>query len=149
MNMKNTGIDYQAYIYALTEQVEQHIHGLDELAEQSLHGSLSFNQRSATERNLQVLTEAVIGVSKHLLKAKGLPVPSEARAAVERIYEHLALMTPDIKAIRGAIALRNAIVHDYLNLDWDRILPVLQERRYVVLHELVTLLCSELGKNKQ
>jgi uncharacterized protein YutE (UPF0331/DUF86 family) len=128
--MSATERQYEAYVYAIREQLDQHIEGLNELSEQLRQRPLSFNERSATERSLQVLVEIAIGCSKHYLKLRDKPIPAEARAAVERVYELLALTTPDIAIMRGAVGMRNAIIHDYLNLDWQRVEPVVKEQRY-------------------
>lgn len=63
--MSTTERQYEAYVFAIREQLEQHIEGLNELSEQLRRRPLSFNERSATERSLQVLVEIAVGYSKH------------------------------------------------------------------------------------
>jgi uncharacterized protein YutE (UPF0331/DUF86 family) len=143
--MDKTLIDdnaHQAYVYAITEQTDQHIAGLDELSEKT---QLTFNERSAAERSLQVLAEIAIGCSKHWLKANNKPTPSEARACIERVYESLSAATlPDISAMRGAIATRNVIVHDYLNLDWQRISSIVHQGKYVQIKDYIRQVSANL-----
>ena len=86
MSMKETERNYEPYILAITEQVEQHLAGLDELSDLAAHRPLTFNERSASERSLQVIVEAAIGCSKHYLKSQNKPVPSEARASIESAF---------------------------------------------------------------
>ncbi len=86
MNMQENNIDFEPYVLAITEQVEQHISGLGELSDILIRKPLTFNERSAAERSLQVIVEAAIGCSKHYLKSKHKPVPAEARASIERVY---------------------------------------------------------------
>ncbi|MDO8862456.1 DUF86 domain-containing protein [Haliea sp. E1-2-M8] len=93
-------------------------------------GPLTFNERNAAERGLQVLVEMAIGCAKHVLKCRGKPVPTEARAAIERVYELIAIVEPSATAMRGAVGMRNAIFHDYLNIDWRLLEAVLNERNY-------------------
>ena len=135
---------YEAYVYALREQVAQHLSGLDELSGVLSSRPLSFNERNAVERGLQVLVEMAVSCSKHVLKARQLPVPAEARAALERIYEQLSLTEPPLAVMRGAIGMRNAIINDYLNLDWQRLEVVLEERKYHQVARYVEALCGEL-----
>jgi uncharacterized protein YutE (UPF0331/DUF86 family) len=142
--MSGTDKPYEAYVYALREQVAQHLAGLDELSGSLAARPLSFNERNAAERGLQVLVEMAVGCSKHLLKARQLPVPAEARAALERVYERLALTAPPISVMRGAVGMRNAIIHDYLNLDWQRLEAVLAERKYHEVARYIETLCAEL-----
>ncbi|MHA7816598.1 MAG: type VII toxin-antitoxin system HepT family RNase toxin [Pseudohaliea sp.] len=142
--MSGTDRPYEAYVYALREQVAQHLAGLDELSETLAARPLTFNERNASERGLQVMVERAVGCSKHLLKARQLPVPAEARAALERVYEQLALNEPPLAILRGAVGMRNAIIHDYLNLDWRRLEAVLADRKYYEVARYVEVLCARL-----
>lgn len=135
---------YEAYVYALREQVAQHLAGLDELAAVLDGRPLSFNERNAVERGLQVVVEMAIGCSKHLLKAHGMPVPAEARATIERLYERLGLVEPPAAVMRGAVGMRNAINHDYMNLDWQRIEAVMAARQYREVARFIAALSDEL-----
>ncbi len=128
--MSKTTRNYEPYVYALREQVAQHVSGLEELSEIQVQRPLTFNERNAAERSIQVLVESAIGASKQLLKMKGKPVPSDARASVERVYEILAITQVSIEDMYGAIGMRNAIIHDYLNLDWEKISPILAKKKY-------------------
>lgn len=131
--MNDTERPYEAYVYALREQSEQHIAGLDELSDLNDRQPLSFNERNAVERGLQVMVEMAIGCSKHVLKSRGRPVPSEARAAIERVYEMLGILDPPAEVLRGAVGMRKAIIHDYLNLDWGQVEEILKGRKYRLL----------------
>jgi uncharacterized protein YutE (UPF0331/DUF86 family) len=142
--MSESTAPYEAYVYALREQVAQHLAGLDELAVLLAQRPLSFNERNAAERGLQVLVEMAVGASKHLLKSRGLPVPAEARAAIERVYETLQPMAPALAQMRGAVGMRNAIIHDYLNLDWERVAAVLRAARYRGVADYIDVLAAEL-----
>ena len=121
---------HEAYVLAIREQVAQHVASLDELRERLQSGPLTFIERTATERSLQIVIEAAIGCTKHLLRAMGRPVPAEARAAIERVYEATRIAEPPLAELRGAVGMRNAILHDYLNLDWRLLEKVLAEGRY-------------------
>ncbi|MBL7004089.1 MAG: DUF86 domain-containing protein [Gammaproteobacteria bacterium] len=128
---------YEAYVYAITEQMEQHISGLNELSSLFKQRPLTFNEKSAVERSLQVLIETAIGCSKHYLKKNQKPVPSVARGSIERVYELLAIVKPDINTMRSAVGMRNAIIHDYLNLDWNKVESVLREQKYIDVKQYV------------
>ena len=142
--MNTTERQYEAYVYSVREQMEQHLAALDELSLKQSKRPLTFIDRNSVERSLQIVTEIAIGCSKHYLKSRNRPVPSEARAAIERVYEMTGLTEPEIGIMRGAIGMRNAIVHDYLNLDWARIDPVLAERKYHKVAEYATVISKEL-----
>lgn len=142
--MSETDRPYEAYVYALREQAEQHIAGLDELSELNDQRPLSFNERNAVERSLQVLVEMAVGCSKHLLKARQRSVPSESRAAIERVYEILGIVDPPASVLRGAVGMRNAIIHDYLNLDWALVGEVLKTRKYRLLPSYIDAVSTAL-----
>lgn len=128
--MNTTDKPFESYVFAIREQAEQHLAGLDELRTTLSDRPLTFNERNSAMRSLQVLVEIAIGCSKHYLKASGKPVPSEARSSIERVYELLAITDPDISVMRGATGMRNAIIHDYLNLDWVLIERVMRSASY-------------------
>ena len=143
--MQENNHSFESYVCSITEQVEQHISGLNELSNISVQRPLSFNERSATERSLQVIVEAAIGCSKHYLKSRNKPVPSEARASIERVYEILSITNPDINDMRGAAGMRSAIIHDYLNLDWGKIEIVLNEKKYHLVKKYINIVSGELS----
>nr|WP_084173720.1 DUF86 domain-containing protein [Halomonas sp. IOP_31] len=82
----------------------------------------------AAERNLQLLTEACIGIAKQRLKSLGVVVPSDARQAFSKLQSlnHDRSGTPWNKII----GLRNALVHDYLNLDAEIVKAIIRQRDY-------------------
>jgi uncharacterized protein YutE (UPF0331/DUF86 family) len=82
----------------------------------------------AAERNLQLLSEACIGIAKQRLKSLGTVVPSDARQA----FAKLQSLGRDDSSIpwNKVIGLRNALVHDYLNLDAEIVENIIRRRDY-------------------
>ncbi len=82
----------------------------------------------AAERNLQLLTEGCIGIAKQRLKSLGIVVPSDARKA----FEKLRSLGHDTSSIpwNKVVGLRNALVHDYLNLDDTIVEGIIHRREY-------------------
>ncbi len=120
------------YVAAMREHVEQLAEELDELRRLASEGSaLPPLLYRAAERNLQLLTEACIGIAKQKLKASGLVVPSDSRQA----FAKLAAMGADHSGTpwNKVIGLRNALVHDYLNLDPQIVTTVVREGHYETL----------------
>ncbi|MBD3896114.1 DUF86 domain-containing protein [Halomonas sp. ML-15] len=87
----------------------------------------------AAERNLQLLTEACIGIAKQTLKAKGVMAPSDARQAFAKLRS--MGLDPTQAEWHKIIGLRNALVHDYLNLDERIVLDIIREQHYRVLFD--------------
>lgn len=94
----------------------------------------------ATERNLQLLIEACIGTAKQAIKSKGQVVPSDARQA----FELLRQRGEDAGKLEWpkVIGMRNALVHDYLNIESARIMDVINCRLH---HDLFAFVRHLIG----
>jgi len=140
--MNTTDKPYEAYVYAIREQLEYHQQIVEQLHQQQQNNPLTAIERSATERSLQVLVEMAIGCSKHYLKNIKSALPSEASAVIQSVYgTGIALSTKESDMI-GAVGMRNAIIHDYLNLDWNKVALVVQDKKY---HSVIRY-CEQLLK---
>lgn len=116
-----------AYVSSMQEHIQHLVHQLDQLA--SLKRSLNQFESLAAERLLQVLIEACIGVAKHWVKHQGLGVVSDAYRAFVLLEQNGQLPDSPIEW-RKIIGMRNALVHDYLNIDPRVILDVIVQERY-------------------
>ncbi len=112
-------------VLGLKEEIEDI---LEELVKNPIPSRMVY--RSA-ERTLQLLTEACIGIAKRTLKAEGKQVPSDARQAFSKL-KSLGLDSTDADWNR-IIGMRNALVHDYLNIVPERVLDVIRLKHYEVL----------------
>ncbi len=82
---------------------------------------------------MQLPIEACIGIAKQAIKAKGKQVPSDARQAFNKLAAPgLDESNADWKRI---VDMRNALAHDYLNLDPERVMAVVKSNQYQVLIE--------------
>lgn len=91
-------------------------------------GSPSMMLYRAIERTMQLLIEACIGIAKQGLKASGKEAPSDARKAFEKI-KAMGLDHTEADWNR-IIGMRNALVHDYLNLDPEKVLAVVRKGQH-------------------
>jgi uncharacterized protein YutE (UPF0331/DUF86 family)/predicted nucleotidyltransferase len=121
------------YAASIKEHLVELKEQLQELEHILTQRPLSAIEYRALERNLQLLVEACIGLAKRVLKGHGCIPPSEARKA----FEKLAAKGLDNSTIEWTkvIGMRNAIVHDYLDIDAARITTVLKNRDYLKLFE--------------
>lgn len=109
----------------------------------------SLQPLTALEQNgllhgLQVLIENAIGKAKQLLKARGEVVPISAHDAFTALARLGIIEKESLPAWHGVIGLRNRIVHDYMNMDMDRILDLVKNRRHTfILTFLMTPLNGE------
>ncbi|WP_043317314.1 HepT-like ribonuclease domain-containing protein [Microbulbifer sp. HZ11] len=95
--------------------------------------------------SLQILVGAAIGAAKHANKKLNYPARSEAASAIAQLLEHHPLANVSAQEMKGAIGMRNAIVHDYFNLDWELIQAVLEEQKYKKVGLFVEHCCKLLG----
>ncbi|OPX54373.1 Uncharacterized conserved protein YutE, UPF0331/DUF86 family [Oceanospirillum multiglobuliferum] len=118
----------QEYVLAMQEQLQELSEELAELSELVLFGNISRIAYRATERNLQLLTEACIGIAKQRLKSLGVVLPNDAR----QTFNKLSALGCDASGIEWnkVIGLRNALVHDYLNIEPEIVLSILRSKQY-------------------
>ncbi len=137
-------MNYSAYIAALKEQLSVHCRQLDSLS--AITRPLSQMERSAAERSLQILVESAIGSAKHLNKKEGLPERLDSYQTIVQLTQELDIDSDYLPQLKGAIGMRNAIVHDYLNLDWELIQAVLDRQHYRRVADFVDDICIHLDE---
>lgn len=71
--------------------------------------------------------EACIGVAKHWARALAKHTPADAYQAFEILAQRGVLATDSLSGWRKIIGLRNALVHDYLNIDPEIIRSVIAQ----------------------
>ena len=87
--------------------------------------SLSQLEQGGVLHALQVLIENAIGKAKQALKAHGQTVPISAYDAFADLANAGLLPKDELAAWNAAVGLRNRIVHDYMNIDFDHIVSLL------------------------
>lgn len=118
-------IAMKAQVAELAEELEEI---LDQLESKTTTSRMVYR---AAERSLQLLTEACIGIAKQSLKGVGKEVPADARKAFSKL--RMLGLDPTGADWNKIIGMRNALVHDYLNLDPERVLEVIKNKHYYVL----------------
>ena len=103
---------------------------LDEAREQMLSGgSLSRLEQKGVLHALQVLVENSIGKAKQILKARNENVPVSAYDALAALAQIKVISEKDLTAWNAIIGLRNRIVHEYMNLDIERVLEFVRDEQ--------------------
>ena len=121
-----------AYSSSMQDHIQQLVSQLDQLA--NIERSLNQFESLAAERLIQVLIEACIGIAKHWVKHQGLGIASDANRAFVLLEQSGQWAGKELDW-RKIIGMRNALVHDYLNIDQLVILDVIIKRRYKALAE--------------
>lgn len=96
--------------------------------------ALSPLEQSGVLHALQILIENAIGKAKQLLKAHDEAVPVSAYDAFAALARRGIIPQDQLPAWNAIIGLRNRIVHDYMNIDMQRV----QELVALGRHEFVT-----------
>ena len=116
-----------AYIGALHISLSRYQAELSEIRAILALRALSNLEYRAAERTLQVSIEACIGVAKHWAKALASHTPQDAYQAFEILAQRGELSPDTLIGWRKIIGLRNALVHDYLNIDPEIIRSVIAQ----------------------
>ena len=117
------------YIYSMREhlgELKSELQGLTDIINQR---ELSRYEYRAAERTLQVLIEACIGIAKHWNYVLYKTAPADAYAAFEKLSQQGVEVVNDVEW-RKIIGMRNALVHDYLNIEPDIIRAVIRKMAY-------------------
>jgi len=117
------------YIFSMQEhlrELKSELQGLSEIIEQR---DLSRYEYRASERTLQVLIEACIGIAKHWIYGLNKVAPADAYSAFEKLSQQGVKSVNDVEW-RKIIGMRNALVHDYLNIEPEIIRIVIKNATY-------------------
>lgn len=136
--------ELRAYLSELQSHAENYVAELDELARLGESAGLSSRDFFAVERLLQILIETAIGIAKHWLKQLQRSAPVDAYQAFELLAGSGRITPADLSRWKKIIGMRNALVHDYLNVDRQILLAVLQQRAYRYLLDFIRLAATAM-----
>lgn len=86
--------------------------------------TLSLLEQGGMLHALQVLIENAIGKAKQLLKARNEPVPVSAYDTFAALARCGEIDVATLPAWNAVIGLRNRIVHDYMNIDMNKVMEL-------------------------
>ena len=121
------------YVDAIQHHVNESVEDLESIYDILLERPWTRVERKGAERLLQTLVEACIGVSKHWLKKQNKVLPVDAYSVFEKLMDLQLISINDADEWKRIIGMRNAIVHDYLNLDEKVIRAIIMNKIYLKL----------------
>jgi uncharacterized protein YutE (UPF0331/DUF86 family) len=99
--------------------------------------ALSPLEQSGVLHALQILIENAIGKAKPLLKAHDEAVPVSAYDAFAALARRGTLPQDQLPAWNAIIGLCNRIVHDYMNIDMQRVQELVAQGRHEFVAEFL------------
>ena len=102
---------------------------LDEMSIKEIWSKIEIR---AVKNSMQVLIENSIGKAKRILKHFNCPiVPQKGSDAFEFMYEMGLIEDEMFSAMKSAIGLRNAMIHDYMNFNDAILKNVVHSKSYM------------------
>jgi len=124
-------MQFELYQEETTRIANEHSALLKYAREQLLSAQpLSALEQKGVLHAIQVLVENAIGKAKHILKAKEKSVPVSAYDTFAELAEAKVITEQELKRWNAAIGLRNRIVHEYMNLDIERVLELVKNEQH-------------------
>ena len=117
------------YLFSMQEHLvnlKSELQGLSDIINQR---NLTQYEYRASERTLQVLIEACIGIAKHWTYSLNKSAPADAYAAFEFLSQQ-GIAGINTVEWRKLIGMRNALVHDYLNIEPEIIRSLIKNAAY-------------------
>lgn len=90
---------------------------------------LSALEQGGVLHALQIIIENAIGKAKHWLKASNQPVPVSAYDAFQALANIGAISQDSLPEWNAVIGLRNRIVHDYMNIEFEQIIGLIKKAK--------------------
>lgn len=69
--------------------------------------------------NLQRACEAAIDLAMHIIRLRGLGLPTDSRDAFSLLEQHGVISVALAERLKRMVSFRNIAVHDYRALDWN------------------------------
>jgi len=132
------------YVEAIQQHVHESVEDLETLYAILQERAWTRIERKGAERLLQTLVEACIGLSKHWLKQQNKVLPVDAYSVFEKLMDLQLVSSDEAQEWQRIIGMRNAIVHDYLNLDEKVIKAIISNKMYLKLQTFALNISDKL-----
>ena len=116
------------------------------LNESSLENPDEWTERDllALQRALQVLIESFIGMARYLVQKRYALTVSQSREAIDELKTRGDLSFQQHQKLLKIIGFRNALLHDYLDLNENIVRALVINKEYAILENLFKQWWGEL-----
>ncbi len=90
-------------------------------------------RQDAVSMNLQRACELAIDMANHVIKAKKLGLPQDSRESFSLLHEGGWIGLDQMRTLQSMVGFRNILVHQYLKLELDVIVSVIEGRMWELL----------------
>jgi uncharacterized protein YutE (UPF0331/DUF86 family) len=132
------------YVESIQQHVNESVEDLETIYVILQERSWTRVERKGAERLIQTLVEACIGVSKHWLKQQDKVLPVDAYSVFEKLIDLQLIPANEAIEWQIIIGMRNAIVHDCLNLDEKVIKAIIINKYYLKLQDFALNISDKL-----
>lgn len=103
-------------------RLEQNVRELERMVgDRSSTTTSEWAFRYGVQESIQI----VIDLACHLVSIRALGAPENYRGCIDILAEHGLLTTELAQSLRGMVGLRNLLIHQYDEIDINRLTPVL------------------------
>ena len=81
--------------------------------------------KAAAERNIQIAIQSVLDICSHVVADRKLELPDEGKHAIQILATHRIIPQRLAKTLIGMAGVRNILVHEYLEVDHDRLYSIM------------------------
>lgn len=86
------------------------------------------DKRAKAERFLQLAIEACVDIAEGLIVDQRLPAPADSAEAIEILGKEKIIDSIFAKDFAKAVGLRNILVHDYIDIDYEEVADKINNR---------------------
>ncbi len=125
----------QEYLNSIRAYLSTYCQELDDLNLILQTRETTQHEYRSAERLLQLITEISIGLVKHWVKSIHKSAPSSAYQNFHLLLKSHKITQVQYERWQKIIGMRNALVHDYLNIDETLILDIVKNKKYLFILE--------------
>ena len=87
----------------------------------------NYTKQDSVILNLERASQASIDIATHIVKVKGLGLPSTSRELFDLLLTNSIISQDTCKQMQGMVGFRNIAVHDYQNLNIEIIVAIVEK----------------------